>query len=65
MRRTRAQMAEAGETPEKLRAALDAHDARKGWPDPDTWMEMRKAYAEELAILEGRIFPNSIEFDHR
>ena len=65
MRRTLREMTEAGETPENLRAALDAHDARKGWPDPDTWALRRNAYAEELAILEGRLFPLTIDFEDR
>ena len=65
LRRTRSQMDAAGETPNSLRQALDDHDKIKGWPDPEAWIEVRCRMAAELAILEGRIFPNSAEFDDR
>ena len=63
MRRTRQQIDVSGDTPETLRAALDAHDKRKGWPSPDEWMLRRSELVAELALADGRTFPNSIEFD--
>lgn len=64
-RRTRHEMMQAGETADGLRRMLDEHDKHKGWPDPETWMEDRARLANELAILEGLMFPNATDFDHK
>ena len=64
-RRTRRQLDAAGETSESIRRALDDHDKRRGWPDPDTWFDMQRAMVDELAIVEGRMFPNTIDFIDR
>jgi hypothetical protein len=68
-RRTRAQLWHAGETPESIRAALDSLNVQAAEmaateEGARRHSQKQKLLIEELAILEGRTFPNSTEFDH-
>ena len=67
-RRTRRELREAGETVESIRAALSMNDARAseflGYEDTsERFAEMQSVLLDELAILEGRRFPNDKTYD--
>ena len=68
-RRTRAQLHNAGETPDSIRVALYANQERamrfiQTEEGAREFSEMQRVLIDELAILEGRMFPNSIDYDH-